>query len=305
MKKSINIPLLYYPLWLLLKGLSLLPLRVLYVLSEFLFLIIYYGIGYRKKVTMQNLRNSFPEKNEQEIHQIAKDFYHQLTDVIVEILKLVTISREELKRRLVFANQEVLDDFVQQGKPVITMGSHSGNWEWILSAGAVQFDFPAEGVYKPLNNAFFEEFMLYLRSRMGARLIKMKDTLRDFAANRNKPRVVAMLSDQTPLRSEITFWTTFLNQDTPFYVGAEKLARKFNYPVLFLDVYRVKRGYYRLAFEVISDGSPLPDTGTEYPITVAFAQKLEAAIRRAPADYLWTHKRWKHRREATITSAES
>ncbi len=304
MKKSINIPPLYYPLWLLLKGLSLLPLRVLYVLSDFLFLVVYYGIGYRRKVTLQNLRNSFPEKTEREIQKIAKDFYRQFTDVIVEILKLVSMSREELKRRLVFANQEVLDDFVRQGKPVITMGSHSGNWEWILSAGAVQFDFPAEGVYKPLNNAFFEEFMLYLRSRMGARLIKMKDTLRDFAANRNKPRVVAMLSDQTPLRSEITFWTNFLNQDTPFYVGAEKLARKFNYPVLFLDVYRIKRGYYRLTFEVISDGNALQETGTEYPITVAFAQKLEAAIRRAPADYLWTHKRWKHRREVAVTNSE-
>ncbi|WP_242926918.1 lysophospholipid acyltransferase family protein [Pontibacter vulgaris] len=300
MKKSINIPPLYYPLWLLLKGLSLLPLRALYVLSDFLFLVIYYGIGYRKKVVLTNLRNSFPEKNEQEIKQVAKDFYHQLTDVIVEILKLRSMKSEEMKQRITFTNQDLLDDFVKSGTPVITMGSHSCNWEWVLSAGAVQFGFPAEGIYKPLNNPFFEDFMLRTRSQLGARLIKMKDTLRDFAANRNTPRVIAMLSDQTPLRSEITFWTTFLNQDTPFYEGAEKLAKKFKYPVLFLDIRRTNRGCYALTFELISDG-----TSDAVPITEIFAQKLEASIRRAPADYLWTHKRWKHRRVAEVTSPAS
>jgi Kdo2-lipid IVA lauroyltransferase/acyltransferase len=289
--KSINIPLLYYPLWLLLKGLSLLPLPVLYLLSDFLYLLVYYVVGYRKQVVLNNLRNAFPEKSDPEIRQIAKDFYKQFMDVVVEILKLRSMGAAEMERRIVFSNQELLDDFVQQGKTVITMGSHSCNWEWVLSAGAVQFSFPAHGIYKPLNNPFFEAFMLTTRSKLGAGLIKMKDTLRDFAAHRNMPRVVAMLSDQTPLKSEITFWTTFLHQDTPFYEGAEKLAKKFKYPVLFLDVKRTKRGYYTLTFDVISDG-----TSDTVPITEIFAQKLEAAIRRAPANYLWTHKRWKHKR---------
>ena len=295
MKKTPKIPPLYYPLWLLLKGLSLLPLPLLYVLSDFLFLLVYHVVGYRKKVVLQNLRNSFPEKGEQEIRRITKAFYKQFLEVVVEILKLASMDEAEMRRRIVFANQEVLDDFVKQGKPVITMGSHTGNWEWILSAGAVQFDFPAEGVYKPLSNAFFEEFMLYLRGRLGARLIKMKDTMRDFVKNRRVPRVIAMLSDQTPPYGEIQYWTTFLNQDTPFFVGAEKLANAFGYPVLFLDVCRIKRGYYRLTFEVLSDGTGKPMEG-EFPITEAFAQKLEASLRRNPADYLWTHKRWKHKR---------
>jgi KDO2-lipid IV(A) lauroyltransferase len=294
-KKTPKIPPLYYPLWLLLKGLSLLPLPLLYVLSDFLFLLVYHVVGYRKKVVLQNLRNSFPEKGEQEIRRITKAFYKQFLEVVVEILKLASMDEAEMRRRIVFANQEVLDDFVKQGKPVITMGSHTGNWEWILSAGAVQFDFPAEGVYKPLSNAFFEEFMLYLRGRLGARLIKMKDTMRDFVKNRRVPRVIAMLSDQTPPYGEIQYWTTFLNQDTPFFVGAEKLANAFGYPVLFLDVCRIKRGYYRLTFEVLSDGTGKPMEG-EFPITEAFAQKLEASLRRNPADYLWTHKRWKHKR---------
>ncbi|MBF8964037.1 lysophospholipid acyltransferase family protein [Pontibacter sp. FD36] len=279
----------------MLKGLSLLPLPVLYLLADFLFVLVYYVVGYRKKVVLQNLRNSFPEKSEHEIRGIARAFYQQFPDLIVEILKLASMDEAEMRRRIVFSNQEVLDNFVQQGKTVITMGSHSGNWEWILSAGAVQFGFPAEGVYKRIKNPFFEEFMLYLRGRLGARLIEMKDTMRDFVRNRKTPRVVAMLSDQTPPYGEIQFWTTFLNQDTPFFVGAEKLAHTFGCPVLFLDVAREKRGYYRLTFDVLSDGTTKPEEGT-FPITEAFARKLEAAIRRNPANYLWTHKRWKHKR---------
>ncbi|MCX2741674.1 lysophospholipid acyltransferase family protein [Pontibacter anaerobius] len=296
--KSINIPPLYYPLWLLLKALSLLPLPVLYLFSDFLYFVVYYAVGYRKKVVLNNLRNAFPEKSYADIQQISKAFYKQFMDVVVEILKLRSMNAAEMERRIVFSNQELLDNFVQQGKTVITMGSHSCNWEWVLSAGAVQFSFPAYGIYKPLNNPFFEAFMLKTRSKLGARLIKMKDTLRDFAANRNMPRVVAMLSDQTPLKSEITFWTTFLNQDTPFYEGAEKLATRFGYPVLFLDVKRTARGYYTLRFELISDGSPAATGPGQPSITEIFAQKLEAAIRRNPANYLWTHKRWKHHREA-------
>ncbi|WP_199688458.1 lysophospholipid acyltransferase family protein [Pontibacter oryzae] len=294
MNKKTSIPPLYYPLWLLLKGLSLLPLSVLYLLADFLYFVVYYVVGYRKEVVLSNLQRAFPEKSLEEIHQIAKGFYRQFADVIVETLKLLSMDAAEMERRIVFTNQDLLDDFVKQGKTVITMGSHAANWEWVLSAGAVQFGFPAYGVYKPLNNAFFETFMLRTRSKLGAKLIKMKDTLRDFAANRNMPRVVAMLSDQTPLKSEITFWTTFLHQDTPFYEGAEKLANKFGYPVLFLDTHRTSRGHYTLTFELISNGKP--DASTEASITETFARKLEAAIRRHPADYLWTHKRWKHTR---------
>jgi Kdo2-lipid IVA lauroyltransferase/acyltransferase len=297
MKNSLEIPPLYYPLWLLLKGLSLLPFSVLYVLSDFLYVIIYYVVRYRKKVVVSNLRNAFPEKNDAHIKQITKDFYKQFMDVVVETVKLRSLSATEMKRRITFSNQELLDDFVKQGNTVITMGSHSANWEWVLPAGAVQFGFPAFGVYKPLNNPFFEAFMLKTRSRLGAQLIKMKDTLRNFAANRNTPRVVAMLSDQTPIKDEITFWTTFLHQDTPFYEGAEKLANKFGCPVLFLNVERTKRGHYTLTFDVISDGSKPNQTLTNQPsITELFARKLEAAIIRNPADYLWTHRRWKHKR---------
>ncbi len=295
MKNLPNIPRLYYLPWLLLKGLSLLPLSVLYVLGDFLYVLVYYVIGYRRKVVISNLQNSFPEKDGKEIKQISKAFYRQFMQVIVEILRLASMKKAEMQRRITFTNQEVLDQFVKSGTPVITMGSHSGNWEWVLPAGAVQFDFPAEGIYKPLTNPFFEEFMLHIRSHLGTRLIRMKETMRDFVKNRKNPRVIAMLSDQTPPFGEIQYWTTFLNQETAFYVGAEKLANTFGYPVLFLDVYRQERGHYVLTFEVLSDGTAKPTEGA-YPITEAFARKLENSIHRAPADYLWTHKRWKHKK---------
>ncbi|WP_439880146.1 lysophospholipid acyltransferase family protein [Pontibacter sp. MBLB2868] len=297
MERRINIPPLYYPFWLLLKGISLLPFPVLYLLSDFLFVLAYYVIGYRKKVVLQNMQNSFPEKGEQEIKDLAKAFYRQFMDVVVEIIKLASMRKSEMASRITFTNQQVLDDFVKRGTPAITMGSHSGNWEWILSAGAVKFDFPAEGIYKPLSNLFFEEFMLHIRSRLGARLIKMKDTMRDFIRNRKEPRVIAMLSDQTPPYGEIQYWTNFLNQETAFFVGAEKLSNSFKYPVLYLDVQRAQRGHYILTFETITDGQQdLSGLGVEYPVTEIFAQKLEATIRRNPANYLWTHKRWKHKR---------
>nr|WP_262910514.1 lysophospholipid acyltransferase family protein [Pontibacter silvestris] len=281
----------------MLKGLAALPLPVLYMIGDCLYGLLYYVVKYRKKVVLQNLRNSFPEMGDREIKQTTKAFYKQFMEVVVEILKLASVSAAGMQRRVSFTNPEVLEAFVKSGQPVIILGSHLGNWEWSLSAAALQFNFPAEGVYKPLKNEFFEEFMLHTRSRLGARLIKMKDTLRDFIRYRQVPRVVALLSDQTPPFGEIHYWTTFLNQETAFFVGAEKLSNMFGHPVLFLDVKRIRRGHYTLTFETITDGVQKPaGVKGEYPITEVFANKLEASIRRSPADYLWTHKRWKHKR---------
>ncbi|WP_347159827.1 lysophospholipid acyltransferase family protein [Pontibacter chitinilyticus] len=298
MKNRISIPPLYYPLWLLLKGLALLPLPVLYGLADVLYGLLYYITGYRRKVVAQNLQLAFPEKSEAEQQNIAKAFYKQFADVIVEILHLAAMSRNEMLRRLIFTNPKVAADYVATGTPVIILGSHVGNWEWCLSAAAVNFNFPAEGVYKPLNNPFFEAFMLHTRSRLGGRLIKMKDTLRDFVAKRRLPRMVALLSDQTPLKHDITFWTEFMHQETPFYTGAEKLSNRFGYPVLYMDVRRTRRGHYTLTFVQLADGRQQEENPEAYPITEAFARALENTLHRAPADYLWTHRRWKHSREA-------
>lgn len=301
MKKSKDIPVLYYPLWWLLKGLAALPLSVLYLLADFLYFLMYYVVGYRKKVVFDNLRHAFPEKTETELKHIARDFYRQFADVMMEILHTAGMSADEMRQRGRYTNPEVLENLVASGTPVLILGSHVANWEWSLSAAAVRFNFPAEGVYKKLNNPFFEAFMLHARSQLGAHLIESKQTSRYFIRNRQVPRVIAMLSDQTPLWRETEFWTTFLNRDTGFYVGVEKLQRMFNYPVLFQDVKRVKRGYYEFTFEPLPDNTIVPETASgDFPLTQAFVEKLEAAIRRAPADYLWTHKRWKHKRPTNI-----
>lgn len=222
-------------------------------------------------------------------------FYQNLCDLIVETIKLLSLDAEAVRKRVKLTNTEIIDPFIAAGKPVLVMGSHLANWEWALNAGVVNFSVPLDGIYKPLSNEFFDWLMLRLRSKLGCHLVPMKDTLRDFMRRKNIPRIISMLSDQTPPRGEIQFWTTFLNQETPFFVGGDKLAASFKYPVLFLGAHRIKRGYYEFTFEMLWDLSALPGE-EEFPITERYARKLEKWIRQYPADYLWSHRRWKHKR---------
>ena len=292
----------YYPFWWLLTGFSRLPFPVLYFFSDFLFLLLYRVIGYRKKVVHQNMERSFPEKTTAEINALLPAFYRNLCDIIVETLKLATIDAKSLKERTRFLNPEVAFKHLEAGLPVIVLGSHLANWEWALSGAAVHFPFPADGVYKPLSSTFFERFMQHTRTRLGAHLFPMKDTLRDFIRRQKIPRLISLLSDQTPPKSEIQYWTTFLNQDTGFYVGADKLATSFHYPVIFVGAKRIKRGHYEYGFEAIYDGrSPV----TEFEITERYARILERWIRENPADYLWSHRRWKHKKPDQVQEAAS
>jgi KDO2-lipid IV(A) lauroyltransferase len=292
---SPSFPQRYYPLWLLLKGLSHLPFRVLYGLSSGLYLLSFYVIGYRKKVVYANLRNSFPERTPAQIEALAKGFYRHLSDLVVEVLKLNTISREELLRRVRFRNPELVQEQVEQGRPVILMGGHLANWEWLTAAVSAFFPYAAEGIYKPLSNEFFESYLLRMRSRFGALMVKTKETLREFIRRKQVPRLIGMLSDQTPPGGEVQYWADFLNQDTPFFVGVDKLAPSFHYAVIFLGFRRVRRGYYECTFEPLYDGVEALDQSS-YPLTETFARHLEAWIKAYPADYLWSHRRWKNKR---------
>jgi KDO2-lipid IV(A) lauroyltransferase len=178
---------------------------------------------------------------------------------------------------------------------VLALGSHIGNWEWILPTGAVAFPGKADGVYKPLHNPFFEQFMLQLRTHTGARLIPMRDTLRDMLRLRGQPRSLSMLSDQSPGGVEHTYWTEFLHQDTAFYTGADKLAAQFRCPVLYVNIRRLRRGYYEIIVEELYDGQAPLDKNA-FAITEEFARRVERDIRARPAEYLWSHRRWKHQR---------
>ncbi|KAA9332499.1 lauroyl acyltransferase [Hymenobacter busanensis] len=278
-------------------GLARLPLSVLHVVADGFYLLMRYGLRYRQKVVLQNLRNSFPERSEAEIRQISAGFYRHFADVIVEILKLAAISPAELRRRVQIRNAELFTEQFGAGRTVLALGSHIGNWEWILPTGAVTFPDKAHGVYKPLSNPFFEHFMLRLRTRTGAHLIPMRDTLRDMLRRRGQPRSLSMLSDQSPASPEQTYWTTFLHQETAFYTGADKLAAQFHCPVLYVNIVRQRRGYYEISVEQLHDGTAPLDKDA-HAITEAFARCVERDIRARPADYLWSHRRWKLKRAA-------
>ncbi len=190
-----------YPLWFLLQGISSLPFSVLYILSDFVYVLLFYIIGYRKKVVLQNLRNAFPEKPETEIKGIGKQFYKNLADIIFEILKLGTITPKELGSRVQYKNPELLQPYLDRGVSIISLGSHACNWEWGLASSVCFYKEPADGVYKPLHNEFFEKYMYFLRSRLGATPVKMKEVLRHLLKHRKEGRMVCLLSDQTPPRA--------------------------------------------------------------------------------------------------------
>ena len=286
-------PWYYRPLEWLLVGLAHLPLPVLYVLADGLYLLMAYVLRYRRRVVVANLRNSFPEKTPAQIKQLANDFYRHFAELLLEILKLGGISAAELKQRVFMPNPEVLERLLAKGGPVLALGSHAGNWEWIITAGAVWLGPRADGVYKPLNNPFFENFVHRLRTQTGARLVPMRDTLRHLVRHRHEGRVLSMLSDQSPSRADQQYWTHFLHQNTAFYVGADKLAAQFGCPVVYVSIRRLRRGYYEMHLLELYDGeTPLPKNG--HQITEAFARQLELAIKASPADYLWSHRRWKH-----------
>lgn len=290
-------PWYYRPLEWLLVGLSSLPLPVLYGIAGGLYGLMAYGLRYRQRVVLENLRNSFPDKSEAEIRRIGKGFYRHFAQVIVEILKLRTISAAELRQRVRFTNPEVLGRFFPEGKQVLTLGSHAGNWEWILSAAALEYPGKAGGVYKPLMNPFFESFMLRLRSRLGAHLVPMLSTLRDLVKHKGQGRTLSLLSDQAAGPEDYPYWTDFLHQDTPFYTGADRLAAQFQCAVVYVGIRRVRRGHYEITFTELHDGqSVLPPA--EHQLTEAFARQLERDIQISPSDYLWSHRRWKHKRQA-------
>lgn len=293
-------PWYYRPLEWLLLGLASLPWAVLYGLSAVLYFLMAYVVRYRRRVIRVNLRNSFPEKPETEIQQLMRDFYRHFAEVMVEILKLAVMPNAELLSRVQLRNAELLDRWLAEGRLALALGSHTGNWEWILTAGALRLrQGTVDGVYKPLMNPFFEHFLYRLRTRTGAQLVPMREVLRHLVRHRNEARVLSLLSDQAAGPEDKPYWTTFLHQDTSFYTGADRLAAQFNCPVAYVNIRRLRRGHYELAVTEIHDGNtPLDKNATV--ITEAFARLLERDIQTSPADYLWSHRRWKHKRSEVV-----
>lgn len=269
---------------------SLMPFRVLYILSDILFFFVFYLVKYRRKVVQRNLINSFPEKTAIERYQIEKKFYKHLLDLILESVKTMTISPEQIKKRFIFKNLSEISKYLDSGKSVIAVSGHYGNWEWGPLAAAYVLKSKVLVVYKPLTNKRFENLLNRMRSRFGAVMVPMKQTLRKIIQHKSQPSVIVLVGDQTPPKEESHYFTNFLNQQTAIFLGVEKIAKKTNYPVIYFNITKSKRGYYECIVKPLVD---IPESTKEYDITNIHTQELENIIRTKAEYWLWSHKRWK------------
>jgi KDO2-lipid IV(A) lauroyltransferase len=278
----------------IIKLLSLLPFRLLYIKADVLCFLMYHVVGYRKKVVYTNLRNSFPEKEEREIRKIAKTFYHNLADVIIEQIKAISISEAAAKKRMIIRNTDVFEKIKKENKSVIGMIGHIGNWEWVGTFSYLLIPYTTYSLYKTLSNKFFDTFQYNIRTRFGLKLVPSKQAMRHYIKTKEDLTFTLMAADQTPIKSEIQYWTSFLNQDTGVFTGAEKVARSMGHAVVYIDIIRLKRGYYELKItEICRDAKKLK----EHEITNEYMRLLENSIQQQPASWLWSHRRWKHKRD--------
>lgn len=276
---------------------SLLPLRALYVLSDGLFYLIYYIVKYRRPLVRKHLADCFPEKSEAERIQIEKDYYSWFCDYIVETIKLFSMSKKQIKKRMKFVGAEKVMDSCRKGQSCAVYLGHYCNWEWITSLQLwVDESIACGEIYHPLENKAFDKLFLYLRNRLGALCIPMAESIRKIMKMRQegKQTVIGFIADQVPLWENIHYWTDFLHHDTPVFTGTERIARKANFAVYYMDVQRLKRGYYQAEFKLITE---TPKELKEFEITERYIRELEKTIRRQPPFYLWTHNRWKRTRQ--------
>jgi KDO2-lipid IV(A) lauroyltransferase len=244
----------------------------------------------------ENLKKSFPKKTAGELLESERKFYHHFSDYILETIKLAHISQKELNRRARLNNPDIINPLIARGHTcfVLLMG-HYGNWEWFTGSTAWFDKVNIFQIYRPLTNKAFDRLFIYLRTRFQGIGIKKQETVRDMIRlKQSKERsLVIFIADQTPNKLNLHYWTTFLNQETPMLTGPERIATKLDLPVIFVDVRKIKRGHYTVDFELITDN---PRKMPEFWITEEYARRMERSILREPAYWLWTHKRWKHKR---------
>lgn len=279
---------------------SLLPFWLIYLFADGIYFLLYYVTHYRRKVVDENLLNAFPKKSEQERRVIRKQYFHYLADLLAESIKLVTISEKEVAKRVQVTNPELITDAFKSGQSVLGILGHYGNWELGALRFSQLFNEPRIIVYKPLSNKFFDNFSIKMRSRFGATLVDMKGITRKLLQYRNQRTVTVLVGDQTPAKSEIKYFTEFLNQQTAVFLGVEKLAKFTNSMVVFCDVRRIKRGYYQCSFIPMFTE---PKATAEYEITNSHVQYLEKVIQNEPQYWLWSHRRWKFKPEDIKESA--
>ncbi len=276
----------------LLSIVAALPLSILYLFSDGLYYLLYYVLRYRLEIVSTNLRNAFPEKSRLERKEIAKKYYRYLADLIVETIKMKSISKKEIMERMFLINPELILHYFEKGQSIILVTGHYGNWEWGIPRMSLISNHPSLIIYKPLSNKGFEEIFNKMRTRFGGIMVPMKNTLRKLIEFQNKSHASVFLGDQTPTLGGSDYYMEFLNQPTLVFKGIEKIAQKTNYPIVYCHIDRVKRGYYQAKFTTLVEN---PIETMENEITLLHTKFLEKIIEKKPELWLWSHKRWKHK----------
>ncbi len=269
------------------------PFRVLYCFSDFAAFIMHRVVKYRRKVIYDNLVKSFPEKSNREIEQIAKGFYKNLTDNLLESFKAFTMKQSSIIKRHKIINPELLENLLEKHQGVIGVTAHYANWEWGSLSGSLQCNNHFVALFKPLRNKYINNILLRSRAKCNTELVSIKETSDMFKKYENKNYVFLMAADQSPGGGRLlenAYWFDFFNRPTAFLYGPEKYAKRYNYPVVYIDIQRVKRGYYEVELSILTDKpNELPDSR----ITELYKNKLVEIISTKPNDWLWSHKRWK------------
>jgi len=274
----------------MIKFFSRLPLRALYAFSSFLYLLAFYVVRHRHQVIRGQLEKVFPDASDAERERIHKRFLKNFCDVVVEVLKSVSMTEADMRAHVNIVNLSEARRHLDAGQSVMLVTSHLCNWEWLLHGVALQLGYPVDAAYKPLHDQWAERLMLKIRSRFGARLVPAKQLLADFLSRRGIVRAVAMNADQAPVSTDKRYWTQFLGQDTAFYIGAEQIARATRLPILYVAVRRIRRGYYEVELRPLWDGREVTEPNA---VTERYARACEIDVLKSPADWLWSYRRWR------------
>jgi Kdo2-lipid IVA lauroyltransferase/acyltransferase len=274
----------------MIKLLSRIPWVLLYGFAAFLYYLAYYVARHRRHVILEQLKKAYPDAGDALRARIHKQFLRNYCDVLIEVLKSVSMSEADMRRRMRVTNVELARRYLDAGQSIMFVTSHLCNWEWLLQGVTLQLGYPVDAAYKPLRDAWAERLMLGVRSRFGARLVPAKELLADFLRRRSITHALGVNADQAPASTDQRYWTKFLGQDTAFYVGAEQMARATRLPMMYARVRRVRRSYYEVEFRQLWDGREVMQSNQ---MTERYARAYEADVLASPADWLWSYRRWR------------
>ncbi len=271
---------------------SVLPFWLLYRISDVLYFIVFYIVGYRKEMVFRNMKKSFPDKTDEEILGLRKRFYRFFTDIIMETIKIFSLTVKQVKNRCKIYNLSVIEEVEKSGRDYIIVTGHYGNWELAGAAISLAINHSLHVLYKPLSNKYFDRLIYKSRTKFGIKLISVKESFKKIHSLIGKKSAFAFISDQAA-KPEKGYWTVFLHQDAPVFFGTELLSKKYNLPIIYISIKCIKRGYYEIYFEKLFDN---PKNTQKGEITEKYTKRLEEDIINDPAFWLWTHNRWKHKK---------